>query len=161
MNDLIYVELSQAKVNSDVLHSFDCKHIDFNEFLYADAIQFSADGSGITYILVDKNKYNNSISIIFVFTTIQATSLHYRNEGNEDVLYSISCVEIKYFAINRRLQKQIAYDIDDRKYYITIFFELLLQDLYEISTTKISFQAIFLRANENGGKQLYHSMHRR
>lgn len=153
MNDLIYVELSQAKVNSDVLHSFDCRHIDFNEFLYEDAMQFSADGNGVTYILVDKNEYDNeNISIIFAFATVQATSLHYRNEDNENVLYSISCAEIKYFAINRRLQKQIAYDIDDRKYYSTIFFELLLQDLYEMSTTKIGFQAIFLRANKNGYK---------
>lgn len=153
MNDLIYVELSRAKVNSEVLHSFDCRHIDFNEFLYEDAIQFSADGNGVTYILVDKNEYDNeNISIIFAFATVQATSLHYRNENDEDVLYSISCAEIKYFAINRRLQKQIAYDIDENKYYSTIFFELLLQELYEMSTSKIGFQAIFLRANNNGYK---------
>lgn len=152
MSEFIYVELTQANASQDVLHSFDCKHPDFNDFLYEDAIDFSADGNGVTYILVDKNEYQkNNISTIFAFATIQAMSLHY-TEKKSGMLCSIPCVEIKYFAINRMLQKQIAYTIDSNKYYSTIFFELLLQELYELSTKRIGFKAIFLRANENGEK---------
>lgn len=158
MSDLIYVELSQANVSQDVLHSFDCKHPDFNNFLSNDALNLSADGEGVTYILVDKNEYQEkNITVIFAFATIQAMSLHYRADVS-DMLCSISCVEIKYFAINRRLQKQIAYNIDANKYYSTIFFELFLQDLYELSTKCVGFQAIFLRANKNGEK-LYKRKH--
>lgn len=56
------------------------------------------------------------------------------------------------------MQKIIAYDIDESKYYSTIFFEYLLQDLYVLSTTTIGFEAIFLRANKNGEK-LYRRKH--
>ncbi len=150
MSKFIYVELSQANVSQDILRSFDCKNPDFNDFLYEDAINFSADGKGVTYILVDENEYQQqNISVIFAFATIQSTALHYYEEDSE-VLSSISCAEIKYFAITRKLQKQIAYTIDENKYYSTIFFEYFLQELYELSTKYIGFQAIFLRANKQG-----------
>ena len=74
------------------------------------------------------------------------------------MLYSFSCVEIKYFAISKRLKHQTAYLIDPQKYYSTIFFELLMQDLYEMSTSIIGFQMIFLRANDEGIK-LYQRKH--
>ncbi len=60
--------------------------------------------------------------------------------------------EIKYFAIAKGFQKQLAYTIDKNKYYSTVFFELLLIHLYQLSTNVIGFQAIFLIANENGEK---------
>ena len=154
MDNFVYVELSKSGISQDALRSFDCKHPDFNDFLYEDACILGASGCGVTYILVDKKEYeNNQISMIFAFATIQATALHYHDyEKNSKILCSLSCAEIKYFAINRKLQRLIAYDIDDSKYYSTIFFEYLLQDLYEMSTKYIGFQAIFLRANENGRK---------
>ncbi len=150
MSKFIYVELSQTNVSQNVLRSFDCKHSDFNDFLHNDALNFSADGNGVTYILVDEKEYQeNNISVIFAFATIQTASLHY-HEDKTKRLCSISCAEIKYFAITRRLQKQVAYTIDENKHYSTIFFEYFLQELYELSTKCIGFQAIFLRANENG-----------
>lgn len=156
---LIYVELGNAKVHSkvsqDVLQKFDCGHPDFNDFLIEDAITTAANGEGVTYILVDEEEYNSeekNISAIFAFATIQATSLQYYDMKDTEKLYSISGVEIKYFAINKIFQKQIAYTIDSDKYYSTLFFESLLVDLYQMSTSFIGFQAIFLRANENGEK---------
>lgn len=152
-----YVELSKAvvdsKVSQDVLQKFDCGHPDFNDFFVEDAITTAANGEGVTYILVDEAEYEEgNISAIFAFATIQSTSLQYYDVKDDEKIYSISGVEIKYFAINKIFQKQIAYEIDSDKYYSTIFFENLLVDLYQMSTSVIGFQAIFLRANENGEK---------
>lgn len=153
MSEFRYVELSNAYVSQDVLQKFDCNHPDFNDFLVNDAVECSSNGDGVTYVLVDKDEYDNKkISTIFAFATIQSTSLQYYDIDNADKIYSISGVEIKYFAIARRFHKQIAYLLDPDKYYSTIFFEWLLADLYEMSTKMIGFQAIFLRANEKGEK---------
>lgn len=72
--------------------------------------------------------------------------------ANSDRIYSLSGVEIRYFAIAKRFHKQRAYLIDGSKYYSTIFFEWFLSDLYVMSTKIIGFQTIFLRANKNGEK---------
>ena len=153
MSEFRYVELSNAYVSQDVLQKFDCNHPDFNDFLVNDAVECSSNGDGVTYVLVDKDEYDNKkISTIFAFATIQSTSLQYYDIDNADKIYSISGVEIKYFAIARRFHKQIAYLLDPDKYYSTIFFEWLLADLYEMSTKMIGFQAIFLRANEKEEK---------
>ena len=153
MSELRYVELSSACVSQDVLQKFDCNHPDFNDFLAEDAKECSANGDGVTYILVDKAEYDaKEITTIFAFATIQTTSLQYCDIDDESKVCSIPGAEIKYFAIAKRFHKQIAYLIDSEKYYSTIFFEYLLADLYEMSTKAIGFQAIFLRANENGVK---------
>lgn len=151
MSEFQYVELSNAYVSQDVLQKFNCGHPDFNDFLTLDAIECSSNGDGVTYVLVDKEEYENKrISVIFAFATIQSTALQYYDIKNNDKIYSISGVEIKYFAIAKKFHRQIAYLIDSSKYYSTIFFEWLLADLYEISTKIIGFQAIFLRANKEG-----------
>lgn len=153
MSELQYVELSNAGVSQDVLQKFNCGHPDFNDFLADDAIECSGNGDGVTYILVDKDEYNNrKISTIFAFATIQSTALQYYDIKNEDKICNISGVEIRYFAIAKKFHEQTAYLIDSSKHYSTIFFEWLLADLYEMSTKIIGFQAIFLRANENGEK---------
>lgn len=104
--------------------------------------------------MIDESE-EKSIAHIFAFATINATSLPYY-KINDEHLYSIFCVEIKYFAITKKLQHVVAYLIDPEKYYSTIFFEILLQDLYEMSAKIaakiIGFQMIFLRANEKGIK---------
>ena len=159
MSDIEYVELSGADVSQDVLQKFNCNHPDFNDFLANDAIQCASNGEGVTYILVDKEEYESkTISTIYAFATILSTSLQYHKMDNDEKLYSISGVEIKYFAIASIFHKQIAYTIDPDKYYSTIFFEWLLIELYNMSTSVIGFQAIFLRANENGEK-LYRRKH--
>lgn len=153
MSEFRYVNLSEAQVSQDVLQKFNCGHPDFNDFLVDDAIEYSANGNGVTYILVDEEEYiNKRISTIFAFATIQSTSLQYYDIKKSDKIYSISGVEIKYFAIAKKFHKQIAFLIDRNKYYSTIFFEWFLAELYEISTKIIGFQMIFLRANKNGEK---------
>lgn len=153
MAEFKYIELSHANVSQDVLQKFNCGHPDFNDFLIQDAKDSSANGTGVTYILVDEEEYKvNKISTIFAFATIQSTALHYYDLKDSDKIYSIAGVEIKYFAISKKFHRQIAYLIDESKYYSTIFFEWLLADLYEMSTKMIGFQAIFLRANEKGEK---------
>jgi uncharacterized protein YqkB len=153
MSSLQYVELNNAQVSQDVLQKFDCGHPDFNDFLVYDAKKCSINGDGVTYILVDEDEYNDKeVSTIFAFATIQSTALQYHDIKNDDKIYSIPGVEIKYFAIARRLHRQIAHLIDDGKYYSTIYFEWLLEELYEMSTRIIGFQMIFLRANEQGQK---------
>lgn len=151
MDELQFVELSTADISQDVLQKFDCAHPDFNDYLKMDAISCSANGKGVTYVLVDKNEYENkSVTTIFAFATLQTSALLYHDTENEKTLRSMPCVEIKYFAIARRFHKQTAYLIDPNKHYSTIFFECLLSELYLMSTTMIGFQALFLRANEMG-----------
>ncbi len=158
MSDFIYVSLSEANVSQDVLQKFNCGHPDFNDFLVNDATKCNDNGNGVTYILVDEAEVdkehhkNNNISTIFAFATIRTTSLQYYNSEDINKIYSISGVEIRYFAIAKMFHKQIAYLIDPNKYYSTIFFERFLIDLYEMSTKTIGFQMIFLRANKNGEK---------
>jgi hypothetical protein len=153
MSELQYVELNGARVSQDVLQKFDCGHPDFNDFLADDAKDSGSNGEGVTYILVDEDEYSNKkVSTIFAFATIQSTALQYYDIKKTDKIYSIPGVEIKYFAIAKRFHRQIAHLIDDSKYYSTIFFEWLLEDLYEMSTKIIGFQAVFLRANEQGEK---------
>ncbi len=146
-----YVELNKAEVSQDVLRKFNCDHPDFNDYLVDDAKEAGEKGNGVTYILVDKEEYESkTISVIFAFATIQTTALHYYDVDNTERVNSISGVEIKYFAIARSFQKQTAYKLNPNKHFSTIFFEWLLADLYEISISVVGFQAIFLRANENG-----------
>ena len=152
MSSFIYVELEESKVSPSVLKAFDCYHPDFNDFLANDALKFSADGMGVTYVLVDEEEfYNHNISVIFAFATLQAMSLYFHQNHSPD-LFDLPFAEIKYFAIAGTLQKVLAYDMGGFKYYSTVFFEYLLMKLYEISTRVMGFQAIFLRANDNGRK---------
>lgn len=153
MSEFQYVELSNACISQEVLQKFNCGHPDFNEFLVNDAIEYSCNGDGVTYVLVDKEEYENKkVSVIFAFATIQSTALQYYDVKNSEKIYSISGVEIRYFAIAKKFHRQKACLIDASKYYSTIFFEWLLADLYEMSTKIIGFQVIFLRANEKGEK---------
>lgn len=103
MAEFKYVELSNAYVSQDVLQKFDCGHPDFNDFLANDAVGSSSNGDGVTYVLVDKEEYQDKeISTIFAFATVQSTALQYYDVTNSGKMYSISGVEIKYFAIAKK-----------------------------------------------------------
>lgn len=146
-----YVELAKAKVSQDVLQKFDCGHPDFNDFLVNEAIEHSSSGNGVTYILIDELEEKANITAIFAFCTIKATALYYPKINSYN-LFSVSCAEIKYFAIAKQFQKAKTGKLGIEKYYSTIFFELLLMDLYELSTKVLGFTIIFLRSNKNGEK---------
>ena len=70
----------------------------------------------------------------------------------EPLLVAIPAVEIKMFAINRKLRGQRAYLLDPQgnNNYSNIFFRILLEKLYYMSMDTIGFQMIFLRANTEG-----------
>jgi len=146
-----YIELAKAKVGQDVLDKFDCGHPDFNSFLAEDAIECANSGNGVTYILIDEAEEETGITTVFAFCTLKATALYYSKQ-EDDTLFSASCVEIKYFAIAKAFQKMRTGKLGTEKYYSTVFFEILLTDLYEMSTSVVGFTGIFLRANENGEK---------
>ncbi len=146
-----YVELTEAKISQDVLDKFDCGHPDFNDFLAEDAIEFADNGKGVTYVLIDEQEEQTGITTIFAFCTLKATALYYCREDSNS-MFSVSCAEIKYYAISKAFQKVQAGIYGTGKYYSTLFFEILLADLYEMSTSVIGFTGIFLRANENGEK---------
>ena len=157
-----YILLTKEKVSQDVLNRFDCGHPDFNYFLQNDANECAANGKGVTYILVDDEEdkdgnkriyfFKNVLRVFFQFFIIRlkATSLYYENQ--ENTVFNISCAEIKYFAIAKQFQKAQTGKQGTEKYYSTCFFEILLADLYQMSTSVIGFTGIFLRANENGEK---------
>lgn len=146
-----YVELAKVNVSQDVLDKFDCGHPDFNDFLATDAQKCAESGNGVTYILIDEAEENAEITTIFAFATLKSTALYYLKEES-DRMFSVSCAEIKYFAIAKAFQKIQTGKLGVEKYYSTVFFEMLLMDLYEMSVKTIGFTGIFLRANENGEK---------
>lgn len=150
-----FIELSEVNVSQDVLKKFDCGHPDFNDFLTNEAINCANNGSGVTYVLVDEEE--KEVTAILAFCTLRAMSLYYSPEGIEHI-FNASCAEIRYFAIAKAFQKVETGQMGHGKYYSTIFFESLLTDLYEMSTKKIGFTGIFLRANEYGEK-LYRRKH--
>lgn len=146
-----YVELANAKISQDVLDKFDCGHPDFNDFLRTEAIECANGGNGVTYVLIDENEEESGITTVFAFATLKATALYYLKEDS-DCMFSTSCAEIKYFAIAKAFQKAQTGGLGIEKYYSTIFFEILLIDMYELSIKMIGFTGIFLRANLNGEK---------
>lgn len=146
-----YVELANANISQDVLDKFDCGHPDFNDFLSAEAIECANSGNGVTYVLIDENEEESGITTVFAFVTLKATALYYSKEDS-NCMFSTSCAEIKYFAIAKAFQKAKTGKLGVEKYYSTVFFEILLMDIYELSTKTIWFTGIFLRANANGEK---------
>lgn len=150
--DFEFIPLEKNTVNQKVLEEFDCGNWIFNEFLQNDAINTSLKLQGKTYILIDANEKEKEITKIFAFATIRTNALYYHDKKN--ILQNHSAIEVMYFAIRKSLQHVRAFTIDSNKYYSTYFFELLLQKLYEISNYTISFEYIFLRANDSG-KKLY------
>ena len=66
------------------------------------------------------------------------------------ILLSIPAVEIKMFAISRKLKGQVAYLLDPvkKQYYSSIFFKWFLEYLYYMSMNTIGFQMVFLRTND-------------
>lgn len=153
MAAFLYVELKEDTVSQDVLQRFDCGHPDFNNFIRNNAIECKNNGEGVTYILVLEEEYEkHQITSIFAFATLQTTALLYQDSGK---YFRISGIEIKYFAITKGFQKTYAYTLErPDKYYSTCFLEMLLMDIYVMSIEVVGFQAIFLRANENG-ERLY------
>lgn len=160
-SDLEYVELDGAGISDEVIAQFDCGNEDMTEYFQQYARTDAAEGKGVTYVLVTPDRER-----IYAYATIKAHSLyHYEDaekfhtkevDGNNKVLLAIPAVEIKMFAINRKLKGQVAYLLDpkNQQRYSSIFFKWFLEKLYYMSMNIIGFQMIFLRANDEG-ERLY------
>lgn len=153
---LEFVELNASELADSVLEKFDCGNEDITEYLKKYAKEESITGKGVTYILIDQEKKD-----IYAYATIKTHSLYYLdsseryhliNGKEESLLVAIPAVEIKMFAISRKLRGQVAYllDPEGNNNYSNIFFKLLLEKLYYMSMDTIGFQMIFLRANTEG-----------
>lgn len=152
-----YVELSQSGVSDEVIRQFDCGNQDMTDYLHNQAKIDAMEGNGVTYVLVTSDRER-----IYAYATIKAYGLYYYDDAEKyhtqsidksgKILLSIPALEIKMFAISRKLKGCIAYtlDPDKQRHYSTIFFRLLLEDLYYMSMNTIGFQMIFLRANDEG-----------
>ncbi|GAA6264924.1 hypothetical protein F110043I8_19090 [Ruminococcus sp. f11] len=135
--ELSFVELNQSKVTDDVIQQFDCGNEDMTEYLHKYAKNNSIEGKGVTYVLVAEDRKH-----IYAYATIKAYSLYYYDEAekyhtkvmNDDgkILLSIPAVEIKMFAISRKLKGQVAYLLDPvkKQHYSSIFFKWFLEYLY-------------------------------
>lgn len=154
--ELVFISIRDSYISQDVLERFDCGHLDFNDFIHSEAVSFQETGNGVTYILVDEQEYKSkSITRVYAFATIKTAALHHQDN---DVTLSEPCAEIKYFAISKKFQKVRGGSLGTGKYYSTLFFEKLLELLYEMSINSIGFTMIFLRANSSGEK-LYRRKH--
>lgn len=152
-----YIELGQSKVTDEVIKQFDCGNVDITEYLHHQAKKDTASGNGVTYVLVAEDRKR-----IYAYATIKTYSLYYYDDADKyhtkpmndegKILLSIPCVEIKMFAISKKLKHQAAYMLDPEKlqHYSSIFFKWFLEDLYYMSMCTIGFQMIFLRANDEG-----------
>ncbi len=155
------MELNRSGVTKDVIDQFDCGNPDMTKYLHKYAKKDSIEGKGVTYVLVTKDRKN-----IYAYATIKAYSLYYYDDAEKyhtkpvnsegKILLAIPAVEIKMFAISKKLKGQAAYTLDPEKlqHYSSIFFKLFLEDLYYMSMDTIGFQMIFLRANDEG-ERLY------
>ena len=162
MNSILeYIELNEAGIEDEVLQEFDCGNQDMTDYLHFYAKEDCITGKGVTYVLVREDK-----KCIYAYVTIHAHSLYYYDyaekyhtfSDNKDgkILLSVPAVEIKMFAISRRLKRQVAYLLDpiQKQHYASIFFKLFLEKLYFMSMSIIGFQLVFLRANDEG-ERLY------
>lgn len=159
--DFRFIELNESKVTEEVIRQFNCGNDDMTQYLHKQAKIDTIQGEGVTYVLVNEDR-----KCIYAYATIKAHGLYYYEDAekyhtkqmdkNGQVLLSMPSVEIKMFAISKKLKRQVAYTLDPEKlqHYSTIFFKWFLEELYYMSMNIIGFRMIFLRAN-NEGETLY------
>lgn len=149
MNNIEWVNIES--VGYELTDSFDSGNSIFNDFLKNHARSWQDYGEAATYIIADKEEIeNHNIHRIYGYVTINATGLLYNYDGDSDNYQYLSCAEIRMFAIQNVLRKHGDFTRD----YSEIIFNLVLENLYAMSTHDIGFKAIFLNAN-NEGKSLY------
>lgn len=135
-------------VSEELTDSFDSGDDTFNYFLKEQARNWQDAGEAATYIFADENEIkNDSITRVLGYASINTTGLLYSSDNTNKYL---ACAEIRMFAIDRRLRKAG----DTTRDYSNQIFNLLLMNLYHMSTHTIGFKAIFLNAN-HAGEKLY------
>lgn len=133
-------------VTATVINDYDSGDYVFNNFLREQAIEWQNMGEAVTYVFVDADERSSStFTRIYGYVSINTLGLLY-NEDNIDKY--LSCVEIRLFSIAKQLRKKH----DPTIKWSEILFKLVLQNLYQMSTSVIGFHGIFLNANSNGYK---------
>lgn len=125
-----FVELNASNVSKEVLLEFDSGNQDITDYLHNQAGRDSIEGSGVTYVLVDEDRAR-----IYAYATIAAHGLYYYDDAEKyhtvpmindgKVLLAIPCVEIKMFAISRKLRGQIAFKMDPEKHAVILLYFLI------------------------------------
>ncbi len=156
-----FIELEASNVSDEVIMQFDCGNEDMTEYLHSYARKDAIKGEGVTYVLVTPDRQR-----IYAYATIKAYGLYYYDSAEKyhtkpmndegQVLISIPSIEIKMFAISKKLKGQIAYLLDPEKHrhYSTIFLKWFLEELYYMSMRIVGYKMLFLRANDEG-ERLY------
>lgn len=145
--NLEYISYENYKAKGYLLDSvckFDCGFSCFNLFLQHNLDLWQEKLAGVTYFLIDKDICDKTQVIIYAYTTVSTIGLLSRHE---DIHSYISGVEIKLFAIDRHFRGKTN---KDGVKYSHVFFAILLQDLWSIAMSQISFKMIFLQSNTLG-----------
>lgn len=149
MNDYIFEWVNISEVNQEVVDKFKSGNPTFDDFLKAKSRSWQADGETATYCFVTSDQYDSqkerwNITRIYGYMSINTMGLKYRDSKSGSS--HLSCVEIRMFAIDDAIRKHG----DKTRKYSERIFKTGLQNLYEMSTSKIGFKAIYLNANEEG-----------
>ena len=133
-------------VTDAILNDYDSGDYVFNTFLKEQAREWQSIGETVTYVFVDKDEIEcKEFSRIYGYTSINTMGLLY-SENNLDKY--LPCVEIRLFSIAKQLRKRH----DPTIKWSEILFKMVLQNLYQMSTSVVGFHGIFLNANSNGYK---------
>ncbi|QFJ53928.1 hypothetical protein [Pseudobutyrivibrio xylanivorans] len=139
---------SIREVPLEVIKNFDCGDYEFNIFLQEKSFNWMDNGYAATYVAVDSEENaENHITKIYAYASINCTGLLYKAEHAK----YLSCVEIRMFAVSRRLRGDGVTDVDGIRYSYKVF-QSLMQELYYMSTNSIGFCAVTLNANDKGLK---------
>jgi hypothetical protein len=133
-------------VSDTIIHNYDSGDHVFNTFLREKAREWQDNGEAVTYVFVDAEEIDTgNYTRIYGYASINTLGLLYNEEGLDKYL---PCVEIRMFSIAKQLRKRH----DPSIKWSEILFKLVLQNLYQLSTSVIGFHGIFLNANSNGYK---------
>lgn len=126
--------------NKSYTDNFDCGNEEINNYLKDKAIE---DDIGLTYLVIDK--FNTVVG----YCTIACSGITHKYQNN---IRTIPSIEIRYFAIDSKLQK-LQYDKTDKHYYFSDY--VMSEFMYkcsEIAGNIIAARYIILYSVENAVK---------
>lgn len=126
--------------NKSYTDNFDCGNEEINNYLKNKAIE---DDIGLTYLVIDK--FNTVVG----YCTIACSGITHKYQNN---IRTIPSIEIRYFAIDSKLQK-LQYDKTDKHYYFSDY--VMSEFMYkcsEIAGNIIAARYIILYSVENAVK---------
>lgn len=138
---------TERKYLKTAIKYFNCGFSEFDNFLIKEKETWEKNYSGITYYLINDEKSLKD-DIIYAYATISTMGLLNQSNYDDTIINKyLTSLEIRLFAIRNDFRGKRD---RDNILYSNIFFKLLLDKIYEISTKIVSFKSIFLLANEFG-----------